>query len=123
MINKAEKIVSGIKAFMTSNNATVILLLVLLNLVLKGIYLGEHNLDLDEPFTLYQAQGSLGDLVSMMKWDNNPPLFYVLMHYWIRIFGISPFSARSISLLFSSFTIIFIYKIQCRLVNNKRIDC
>ena len=110
--------VSGIKAFITSNNSIVLLLLVLLNLVLKGIYLGEHNLDLDEPFTLYQAQGGLGDLVSMMKWDNNPPLFYVLLHFWIRIFGISPFSARSLSLLFSSFTVIFIYKIGVKFFNH-----
>jgi hypothetical protein len=85
--------------------------LVLLNLVLKMLYLGHRDLALDEPFTIFYAQADLRSLFEMLKTENNPPLHFVIMHYWIRVFGISAFAARFPSMLFSVFTVYFVYRI------------
>jgi uncharacterized membrane protein len=85
--------------------------LILLNLILKLIFIGHRDLALDEPFTVFYAQAGFGSLFEMLKTENNPPLHFLLMHFWIKLFGISPVSVRILSALFSVATAWFIYSI------------
>lgn len=89
----------------------IVLTLFALNVIIKSVFLGTHTLDTDEPYTLYHAQESLGDLFSVLQRDNNPPLFFIILHFWIKVFGISETSARFLPMLFSSTAVIFIYLI------------
>jgi len=41
--------------------------------------------------------------------EPHPPFFMLLLHFWIKIFGISPYSVRIIPLLFHAFTAVIIY--------------
>lgn len=52
---------------------------------------------LDEALTVDIAKLPLKDLHAALKRDGAPPLFYVLEHFWIRLFGSSDFAVRSIS--------------------------
>ncbi len=47
----------------------------------------------------------------MVTKDKHPPLYYLLLHYWIRLFGISEFSIRFLSLIFGILTIFMLYKV------------
>jgi uncharacterized membrane protein len=66
---------------------------------------------MDEPFTLYYAQQGVSAIFQMLFNENNPPFHFLLMHYWIKLFGLSAFAVRLPSLLFSAFTAVYIFKI------------
>ena len=95
----------------------IILCLLLLNIIIKSLYLGDYNIELDEPFTIYHAQSSLVDLFKMFHNENNPPLFFILMHFWVKMFGIGIISVRILPMLFSSAAVIFIYMIAKKYIN------
>lgn len=91
--------------------------LVLLNFFLKGIFINSGDISGDEPFTIYYSQVDFGTLFTMLKTENNPPFFFLLMHFWINIFGISAISVRFLPLLFSTVTVLFIYKTGLKFFN------
>lgn len=84
--------------------------LVLLNIFIKTIYISSQSISHDEPFTVYHAQFDLWHLINYLENYNNPPLFEIILHFWIQLFGISAFSVRILPMLFSSFSVYFIYK-------------
>ena len=83
--------------------------LILLNFILKIFFLGKRDIAMDEPFTIFYAQAGFPALFEMLKTENNPPLFFILLHFWIKIFGISAFSVRFLPFLFSVMTAPAIY--------------
>ena len=84
--------------------------LILLNVALKLPFLSSRDIALDEPFTIFWAQADFSSLFKMLKTENNPPLYFFLVHYWIKLFGISAFSVRLLPMLFSAGTVVFIYE-------------
>ena len=77
--------------------------------VLRVWFVGKTDLGYDEGFSLYMALQSVPDLVRMLCQGDNPPLWELLLHYWVKAFGISEVAIRSLSLIFSALTIIPIY--------------
>jgi uncharacterized membrane protein len=76
------------------------------------------QIDIDEPFTIYWAQADLKELFGLFKDENNPPAFFLMLHFWIKIFGTSIISVRFLPTLFASLAVIFIYRIGNRFFNN-----
>lgn len=89
------------------------LILVLINFVLKIKNVSTPSLAKDEPFSVYYSQFDLSTIISELSQGNNPPLYEVFLHIWTSLFGISEFSVRFPSVVFSSLTVYFIYQI-CR---------
>jgi mannosyltransferase len=83
--------------------------LLVLNAVLKILFLDARDIALDEPFTIFYAQSDFHTLFTMLKTENNPPFYFLLLHYWIKLFGISAFAVRIPSFLFSVAIVYFIY--------------
>ncbi len=75
-------------------------------LVVKGWNIGETNIGGDECFSVYNAQLSISEIISWLSKGNNPPLWEILLHYWINFFGISEVAVRWLSLLFNAGTVI-----------------
>ncbi len=69
---------------------------------MKSLFLTSNDISLDEPFTLYHSQKGWSEMLLMLKNENNPPLHFLFMHYWINFFGTEVFAARFPSLIFSS---------------------
>jgi len=83
--------------------------LLLLNIILKSIFLGSQSIANDEPFTIYHAQLRLPFLISELSRYNNPPGFEILLHYWIKVFGISPASVRFLPMVISALSAVMLY--------------
>jgi mannosyltransferase len=64
-------------------------------------FLTRSPLWLDEAQTVNIANRSLPHLFSALREDGAPPLYYVLLHYWMALFGTSSFAVRSLSSIFS----------------------
>lgn len=54
----------------------------------------------DEAFSYLLAKKSLWEIIFLTAKDFNPPLYYLTLHYWIKIFGSSEIALRSLSLIF-----------------------
>lgn len=72
--------------------------IVLLALMIRCFQLAGASYWLDEFVTVNFASFPRWDA---LLWDNHPPLYYLLMKGWIRLFGPWEFATRSFSLIFS----------------------
>src|SRR6188474_2747371 len=83
---------------------------------LRVLLLGNKGMWLDETFSVWLANHSIPDLLQWaVKIDQHPPLYYLLLHYWIALRGDSAYYARLFSVLFGTATIPVIYLIGRRL--------
>jgi len=86
-------------------------LLFILNIAFRIAQIDFHSLYGDEPFSLYYAQHTVPQIIEHLSTGNNPPFYEVLLHYWIKLFGISEASLRMPSVLFASISSIYIFRI------------
>lgn len=59
----------------------------------------------DEGITLGISSHPLGELPALLRQDGAPPLYYALLHFWIKLFGTSEEAVRSLSLLFAGLSV------------------
>jgi hypothetical protein len=55
---------------------------------------------MDEAITTGIASHSLSAIPGILRFDGSPPLFYLLLHIWIRLFGSSEAATHTLTLLF-----------------------
>lgn len=96
---------------MTNQARWILGIVVLIKISIGLLFITHHSVDLDEPFSIFHAQNNFGDLFGIFKNENNPPLHFLLLHFWEQAFGISPFAVRSMSLIFSVLTVVVLFKI------------
>src|SRR5260221_6610284 len=66
----------------------------------------------DEGWTMLLAKGpTLSDVVQTMASDQHPPLYFILMHYWIDLTSNSEFTTRFLSLIWSVIGVTLIYRL------------
>ena len=100
------------------NNFYIPITLFVIAFCSKLLFIESRDICLDEPFTIFHAQFPIADILSLPSQNEpNPPLFMLLLHSWIKLFGISPFAVRILPLLFNSFTVVFIYFIGKKFFN------
>jgi mannosyltransferase len=59
----------------------------------------------DEAITTGIASHSLGAIPGILRHDGSPPLFYLLLHFWIGVFGPTESATHALSLVFGLLTI------------------
>lgn len=94
----------------------LVIVITLVGVFLRLLLLGTKGLWLDETFSIWLASHGVGDLLHwLVKIDQHPPLYYLLLHYWIALNGDTPYAVRLLSVLFGAGTIPLIYLIGKRL--------
>jgi mannosyltransferase len=98
------------------NNKLIILLAILsIGLFLRVYDLSNESLWLDEGFSIKFANLSLSQIFYLQ--ETNPPLYYIILHWWIILFGDSEFSVRFPSVMFGFLSIFMIYKVGNQIFN------
>jgi len=54
----------------------------------------------DEAFSFILAKRDLGQIFLLTAKDFNPPLYYIFLHYWMKIFGGTEVAIRGLSFIF-----------------------
>ncbi len=60
---------------------------------------------LDEALSVNIAELPIGDIFDALRHDGHPPLYYVLLHYWMEVVGDGDVAIRTLSGLFSVATL------------------
>lgn len=77
-------------------------------------FVTRSSLWLDEALSVDIARLPLGQLSEALKHDGHPPLYYVLLHGWMNLFGTSDVAVRSLSGLFGLLTLPVVWVIGRR---------
>ena len=94
----------------------LVIFITLIGGFLRVLFLGNKGMWLDETFSVWLANQSVSDMLQwMVKIDQHPPLYYLLLHYWIAHYGDTPYYVRLFSALFGTVTIPIIYLIGQRM--------
>ncbi len=94
----------------------LVIAITLLGFFLRALQLNIKSMWLDETFSVWMASQSVPDMLQwVVKIDQHPPLYYLLLHYWVNAFGDTPYYARLLSALFGAGAIPIIYLIGKRL--------
>ncbi|HVF75008.1 MAG TPA: glycosyltransferase family 39 protein [Acidimicrobiales bacterium] len=75
---------------------------------------------LDEALTVNIASVPLADLPDRLRHDGSPPLYYALLHLWMRVFGDSDLAVRSMSTVFALATLPVAYVAGLRMARGDR---
>jgi len=80
----------------------------------------EKSVWLDEAFSIWMAWHRPGELLGLLvRIDQHPPLYYLLLALWQRLFGDLQGTVRSLSALFSTLTIPIIFLITKRVTRDQ----
>jgi mannosyltransferase len=78
--------------------------LIALSAFLRSRYLGGQYW-MDEAITTGISLHKLGQLPGILRYDGNPPLYYMALHVWMSMFGSTEAAAHSLSLVLGLLTI------------------
>jgi len=95
----------------SNKNELILLIILILGLFLRIYDLGNESIWLDEASSIADANSNLFKIVKNTAGDNHTPLYAVVLHFWINLFGDSEISTRFLSVLFGFFAIFMIYKV------------
>src|SRR5437868_8542899 len=86
---------------------------VVLGVVLR--FLTSSHLWLDEALTVNIARLPLSRIPDALRHDGSPPLYYLLLHWWIAVFGDGDVAARALSAVFAIATLPLVWLAGLRL--------
>ncbi len=82
---------------------------------LRAYRLQDESLWYDEGFSIALARASPAEAVAWTAQDVHPPLYYLLLHLWVRPCGDSAFSVRGLSALAGMATVPLLYAVGKRI--------
>ena len=94
-------------------------ILILLAVVVRLIGLSLDSLWYDEVFSVRAARISFSEIIRLATSDVHPPLYSLLLHFWIKLFGETESAVRLLSVCFSVLTVLVIYRLALKLFNHR----
>ncbi len=107
-----------------AERSTLVAIVLLLLIMLLGLGLRLYGLDAqslwyDEGFSVYLARMEVDEITARTAADIQPPLYYYLLHGWIRLFGDGERALRGLSVLFGVLTVPLVYAVAWRLFRSR----
>ncbi len=93
----------------------VFAILISLGSALRIVFLDQNNIWYDEGYLLI-ASGYF-NIPELNSTIINPPLYYILMKFWIKLFGVSELSLRLPSAIFSSAALLVFFALAKKMFN------
>jgi 4-amino-4-deoxy-L-arabinose transferase-like glycosyltransferase len=92
-------------------------LLIILGLIVRLYDLDGESIWTDEGHTIYGAALNPEELIKENSRDNHPPLYSLILHYWMDIVPHTPFYLRLLSVIFGVLSIFLIYEVGRELID------
>lgn len=102
-----------------TNHQKTIFIILLLAFLLRYMFIGERYFWGDESSSALISEKNLMTLLYQASHDVHPPLYYVLLHFWMNIFGGSMVAIRLMSVSFGIITVYVAIKVTKLISNNK----
>ena len=108
-----------LNSFFTEKQSYQILFLVIvgLHLIVKFGTLNQLETQGDEAFSIFYSQQSINELLQTLNKEANPPLYYLLLHFWIQLFGIGLVAVKALNIIISIGTAIVLVKLTKKIGN------
>lgn len=72
--------------FLKNNNQKIFVILIfIIGIILRILFIGSREIAYDDAFSYFLARSSLQDIISGTAADTMPPLYYFLLHFWMKI--------------------------------------
>jgi len=88
----------------------ILLIILLAGLLFRLYHLGSESLWLDEGISIRWARMDLSQMINSASKDVHPPFYFVILHYWVALFGNSEIATRLLSSIFGVLSIAMIYQ-------------
>jgi hypothetical protein len=99
--------------------AALLVAITAIGALLRFWQIGHKSLWIDEAFSVWMARQPVGEgLQWLVQIDQHPPLYYLLLHLWIRL-GDDPATVRSLSAVVSTLNIPVVYGLGRQLIGRK----
>lgn len=106
--------IKGIRQFISAKSFLIIgVIFIVAHLALKINYIKFFTLGGDEPFMIFYCQQSTSELLKFIynSGETNPPLAFLLIHFWIKLFGTGIVALKVLPILVSIVTSLYVVKI------------
>ena len=98
----------------------LLLSIVALGGFLRVYQIGSRALHLDEAFSVWMGWQPMGEMLSwLVRIDQHPPLYYLLLHFWMNVASDDAATVRALSTLLGTLTILVVYLVGHRLADDK----
>jgi mannosyltransferase len=105
--------------FSSHKDAVISIALSLLALFVRLTGLSLDGLWFDEVFSVRAARMGLSEIISLTSNDVHPPLYYLLLHFWMKLFGETEIGVRMLSVSFSVLTVFVLYYLALKLFTRR----
>lgn len=116
MKNTFHKLFCGVK--LKKLDRTLLLLLIILGASLRFYRLDYFDLWFDEAWSVIYASDLVYFLHTIIR-RYQPPLYYIILHFWIHCFGDGEFALRALSAVFGIASIPLVFAISKRLCGSR----
>ena len=73
----------------------------------------------DEGFSYFMAKANVWEIILNSIQDFNPPLYYITLHFWMKIFGESDITLRMMSFVFHILSVYVAYLLVKKIFEEK----
>ncbi|OQX75287.1 MAG: hypothetical protein B6D61_10665, partial [Bacteroidetes bacterium 4484_249] len=118
-LQKVDSTGENIFEYFDSKHYLIAIIIFIGNILFKTYNLDNASLWLDEANNIYISLQTWGEIFEKTINNSNGPIFFFIANIWQKIFGISVFSVRFLSVLFSSLSAVAIFYFARRYIDIK----
>lgn len=93
------------------HRATAVLgAVLLLNLITRFLYIRFNSIWCDESYAIWLAMHPLSAIIDIVKSGTDAPFYYLLLHFWVKLFGIGNDAVRTLSIILQTGALFFFFR-------------